>query len=395
MTKVDRPVSRRAVLALLSTIASARAQDLPLLLSHASNADVSPRLSPIPSCRDIGAYKRRMEGALVELARRVHDNFLAQERNEEGIRQKKLAVDKLNRERTLSEQEMRAGYYCSKCGRSKSQIEREDGISFLAHIQKVDAKIIPAPASVIEKMKAQYDRSIRGLYAQIENVNRENRELQALFSSELQPQTSVRFELWNYALGLHRDCLWRESEMRIRRATGVLNYATKQLQEARVRQRQLLANDAEPAEYLRAAGAVSDYWLAAATSARRSLDEANAFYWKNYPDFDSDAQRSYDRIVSQFRQAYRNFNVQLPTMNLNYRAITLQSTPSSIGLTYQIAPGVAASLRWHGEQTTQEVSALLTLANTFNIQAGMVTKETYDGSIFTAPTGSISLEPAR
>lgn len=58
--------------------------------------------------------------------------------------------------------ELRQGYYCSKCNRSKSELDRTSE-GFEHHLERVKGQPVPAPQSVINQREAEFDREINNL----------------------------------------------------------------------------------------------------------------------------------------------------------------------------------------------------------------------------------------
>lgn len=61
--------------------------------------------------------------------------------------------------------ELRSGYFCSLCSRSKSEIEKQDGITFEAHLVKVSGSAVMLPAKLKEREDG-FDSRIETLEAQ-------------------------------------------------------------------------------------------------------------------------------------------------------------------------------------------------------------------------------------
>lgn len=77
------------------------------------------------------------------------------ERAEDCARVPALMAEK---ERALDE--MRKGYYCSRCNKSATRIVAETGDSFEAHLQKVQGERVPAAPEVIKQEAQHFDRKI-------------------------------------------------------------------------------------------------------------------------------------------------------------------------------------------------------------------------------------------
>jgi hypothetical protein len=87
-------------------------------------------------------------------------------RLEQRIFDCKVKISELLRQKELALEEMRHGLFCSKCRRSKSEIERAEHVSFEKHLQDVRGQAIALPEFLQEKA-AFYDRQIAALQSQI------------------------------------------------------------------------------------------------------------------------------------------------------------------------------------------------------------------------------------
>jgi hypothetical protein len=81
------------------------------------------------------------------------------------------AVNALIREKRKALQELAAGYYCSQCGRTASEIERQERKSFSSHLNDVKGRPIPAPANRIQAKAREYDQRIKSEQAKLERFH--------------------------------------------------------------------------------------------------------------------------------------------------------------------------------------------------------------------------------
>ncbi len=100
-----------------------------------------------------------------------------------------LALLALNGEKEKALDELRSGYYCDKCNKSASEIERGGNTTFEAHLSDVNGKPIPASETIIKNKAAEYDRKIE---AQKEKVNSQERSCQTIEEQILQMEVSKK-----------------------------------------------------------------------------------------------------------------------------------------------------------------------------------------------------------
>jgi hypothetical protein len=85
---------------------------------------------------------------------------------EQRILECRTKISQLLAQKEQALEELRHGYFCSKCKRSKSEIERAERISFEKHLQDVKGQAVASPGQLSEKA-AFYDRQIAALQNQI------------------------------------------------------------------------------------------------------------------------------------------------------------------------------------------------------------------------------------
>lgn len=83
----------------------------------------------------------------------------------------KVKIQQLEREKERAVEEVRQGLFCSKCERSKSEIERAERVSFSQHLQNVKGTAIARPGLLAEKASF-YDRQIAALQKQIADLEK-------------------------------------------------------------------------------------------------------------------------------------------------------------------------------------------------------------------------------
>lgn len=77
------------------------------------------------------------------------------------IRKAENLKKKLSQEYGVILRELENGEYCSKCNKTKHQIDKEERAGFYNHVRRVKARIERAPESVIAEKRAEYNRKQR------------------------------------------------------------------------------------------------------------------------------------------------------------------------------------------------------------------------------------------
>jgi predicted nucleic acid-binding Zn-ribbon protein len=94
-----------------------------------------------------------------------------------GKEKAKLADDRKKQIEEMKQalKEFKAGLYCSKCKRSKSQIERDEKVSFYKHLSDVQGVGVPAPPDVVKESMDNYSAKINDLNKSIREREKEEK----------------------------------------------------------------------------------------------------------------------------------------------------------------------------------------------------------------------------
>ncbi|HIJ87389.1 MAG TPA: hypothetical protein HPP97_06830 [Desulfuromonadales bacterium] len=135
--------------------------------------------------REIHGYKNEMADIKEELSRYESETDRMIEEIQEKIRKKWYDVeDSISERQKMMEEykrmklELEQGLYCSKCGKSKTQIERSGRESFSEHVKNVRSKIERAPANVIRNLYEESRRNWKISYDKTSKLEREEEALE-------------------------------------------------------------------------------------------------------------------------------------------------------------------------------------------------------------------------
>ena len=139
-----------------------------LLTALASSQD---RLSPLK----VGQTRSECMSLMSSAAGLAKSGKQAISRAKEAADRAWIKRGSLIKERDEGLAELEQGLFCDQCKRPKSQIEREEKVSFEQHLTNVKGKPIRAPQEVIDKFLADMNRKIN---AETEAYNRAQTEIQ-------------------------------------------------------------------------------------------------------------------------------------------------------------------------------------------------------------------------
>ena len=174
---------------------------LSVLVSTAPDAQAQGLKAPRPE--DVGQVASQAAAAVERLVGEVMKARESQRKLQ--VRSKMLAdsAERVRRRRDQTLEEMRRGFFCSQCKRSKSEIERS-GTNFYAHLRDVKGYPVPAPAELVAAKKSEYDRQIVQLERKRTEIEAEVQQLQARIN-EATSQIDEGLFVWRNAAGLRRN----------------------------------------------------------------------------------------------------------------------------------------------------------------------------------------------
>ncbi|MBI3329243.1 MAG: hypothetical protein HYZ81_21395 [Nitrospinae bacterium] len=124
--------------------------------------------------------------------------------------------------------ELRRGLWCSKCGRSKSQIEREAREDFYAHLRRVNGQIVQAPQEKIEATAREYEQQIAAKEREEAAIPKAREErLKAILAAESKIQEGI--DLWRLTRGLEQELLVAHANTLEQKTTQEIRHAEQQL----------------------------------------------------------------------------------------------------------------------------------------------------------------------
>jgi hypothetical protein len=90
----------------------------------------------------------------------------------------KAEIAQLQKERDDLIKDLKGGFYCTKCGRTKSYFENR-GESFEKHLVDVQARAEPAPTSTLEQKRDEYSQKIAYKRVQLKNLETNDKDVPA------------------------------------------------------------------------------------------------------------------------------------------------------------------------------------------------------------------------
>lgn len=98
-------------------------------------------------------------------------------RNNEENQQAFLELSKLQIEKKKALKEFQAGFFCSKCKRSKSEIERAEKKTFAEHLNNVKGVPVPATSEQIKEKAEEYDQKIKDAEQKRETIKKNHERI--------------------------------------------------------------------------------------------------------------------------------------------------------------------------------------------------------------------------
>ena len=270
--------------------------------------------------------------------------------------------------------ELRGGFYCSQCNRSKTEIERETGMSFYSHLTQVNGHPVPAPESLIQQKTEEYAQKIAAAEEKVreqrarcapcqEQINRAQAQLSAAHSlvGRLQSEISAAEE--------------RVRQQRGRVASAFGSWRAAVTDESMVRRNELDWDDLERRAALQeklatvnemqglfSAGIINDKQLFAIRQSyalgKKAYEEWKAERSRRDHEYEDQAKREADAD----REAARTLEVALPGGEWSW------PTPATLSLGML---GAKLSTDGHSFSVEAGPAKLKVTANSMDIEVGL------------------------
>ncbi len=157
-----------------------------LLVLLTACAQICSAQEPYKTSDEAAAAIRQYIGKVESNNNCMKDAHKENDRNNANIDKQNQKIYDKRKEMNQALEEMRAGLFCSKCERSKSEIERELKISFAQHLADVKGVPVARPEILAAKEKQYRD--------EINNLVKEGEQYQQTFQGILKNWTQCRNE---------------------------------------------------------------------------------------------------------------------------------------------------------------------------------------------------------
>lgn len=336
----------------------------------------------------------RVVGSLDALTSRVQNNLARIRRLKQLVAQAEAQVRALMADKSRVLAELRAGYYCSQCHRSKTEIER-GGESFMEHLVRVNGHIVPAPPSEIDAKAAEYDSRIANAEQAVEAARTQrDSQVPALEqqNQDARDQIQQGIYLWESATTLEPSLLAAQEDRAEQNEKKTIAEAQSQLQGINDERARLSAShklDDATAKVLDSGTAL---WQSV-------MDNARQEGLQRYPQFLRDTQAARDEKIKEFnvigsyltrtdeQHSYSGAGglQQIPKFEFSLAGITVYTKPEQMGIRFAFGelPGVGKALSSSLEvQTTTsgyDVRGFLSLFGRLHAGVGSTVRYTPEG----------------
>lgn len=338
----------------------------------------------LPDAGVARAMAVRVLASLDALTSRVQINLNKVRTLKQLVAQAEARVRETLAEKLRVLDEMRRGYYCSKCHRSKTEIEEQDHVDFMTHLREVNGQIVPAPQSELDAKAAEYDARISAAQ-QVEAAARAQRDLQVpqleQENRDARDQIQQGIYLWESATSLEPGLLAVKQDEADRREKKSIVEAQSQLQNIQAERNRLsTANKLDPAT----AWALNDataMWQSVMEKAKQ--DQSNGVIQLLHENQAAKDQKikEYNLIGNYLSRTDEQSLAngagglqQLPTFNVSLAGVTANFTPEQMGIRFQFG-SLSSSLQAQSTPTGYEVRVFLSLFG--RLHAGMASVATF------------------
>ncbi len=167
-----------------------------------------------PACDSPDAWR----GQITAISQQIENLQMELDDIAKQVKAREAEIAKLSVEKDEAMEELRLGLFCSKCKRSKSEIERETGKSFYEHLQEVSGSPVPASQDVIDTRAAEYDAKIGTLRQEMARLDRQRAQAEDRKRPLVAQQLPQAVLLWKQAVACSEDQArraWEAAQMKI------------------------------------------------------------------------------------------------------------------------------------------------------------------------------------
>jgi hypothetical protein len=294
---------------------------------------------------------------------------LAAERTRAGS-----ALQQIMAERDRILDEFRHGSFCSRCNRSRSEIEA-GGENFYVHLQRVNGQEIPATQDQINAKAQEYESRIKQAQAYMDSLDEQLKALRVRAADKVKEIESYLL-IWNIACGARRNLIAVQADKVDSEATRDLNNASATLHKIRSQQQHLKEDlaegSADAAKQLQALEGPENLWISFIERTQLEANQALAFRWAAMKQAGQDREHEYDRIAETFARigiavsylpsrqitvSATNIGEYIPEARV-FEGMALSVGPRSALASYSSGP-VGGGIGAWGTATTEEVGAVI------------------------------------
>lgn len=303
-------------------------------------------------------------------------------------------ISRMRREKQQVLAELRGGFYCSQCNRSKTEIE-QGGENFEQHLVKVNGVKLSASQNIIDAKAQEYDQKFAELEAKAERERPKLKNAIEQYKSENQNawgQIQEGVDLWRVAVSLEQNLIVaREAEIR-KRELNEIKVAAEKIKEL------------EKGDRIGSPDAMSKIndeiamWKKIKGQAEANAEKRYSSYWQDINASNKIRNQEYSKISSFLPRTSEfsgymlsNHYSYLPAVSVSTERITnmplsLKYDNGKLGMSFKL--GSIASADLQGGSTSYmstEVTAVLSLFSTVKIGVSWQTDYTIDG-VVSVPT---------
>ncbi len=324
-------------------------------------------------------------------------------KNTQTIRQLKGRIAALSNDRARLEadrakilDELKKGFYCSTCGRAKSEFASE--AEFWAHIREGASegrRAVPASSEQVKNKSAEFDRKLNAIQDEQlkcqSSIREKNSENKLAYD-----QLKEGIALWQAATSFEKTAISVVDELNKQKFQDDLSNAKNEISRLdRDIARWAKSGNPDEVQRLRDERAMWQQVHA------RLTEEAAAridYYWQNIREAEAKQQTEFENIsryiqrTDDFLYSARLAGDFLPTLNVSVARVGISTNRDQLGIRFNFGRLAASGLDVSNGAASQEVQAFLDLFGTLRLAAGWRTTYGVSG-VESAPTTYVGPRP--
>jgi hypothetical protein len=301
-------------------------------------------------------------------------------------------LQRLLAEKSRVMEEYAHGYFCSRCLKSKSEIEA-GGENFLAHLKRVNGEMIPATPEQTTAKALEFDTQIASLQAQQAAASTEKQQLE-IEEREARQQFQEGVAFWYGVVQTEPDFINANAEAVEHECRSTLREAEQQLAQIAATKRELMKANALTKEKMDLLNSEASTWESERSAMQAALAQNSIRSSSELATAAENRVRQWAQVTDATQQISSFQPLQLPAFDHKFGLpggadLSVSAGTNHLGVGFHLEKWLSVGMDVTTTSNEMNAQGFWALADRVKLQAGVVTSLTPEG-ITTTDTGAIS-----